>query len=442
MRVLTLKVREMENKYIIKHSGTALIFIALSFLSASCTKKAKSYTFETAMAKTGSIINSVTATGTLQATTTVQVGTQVSGVIRELYVDFNSVVKKGQLLAQIDKTPLLTVVNQAEATLDDARSEVEFQKAAYDRNKVLLNDKLIAQSDFDQVKYNYDKALSNLKNAKAQYEKAVVNLNYSSIYSPIDGVVLNRAVDQGQTVAASFNTPTLFTIANDLTRMQVEANVDEADIGQVKQGEHVEFNVDAYHDNVFTGEVREVRLQPVVTNNVVTYTVVIDAPNPDKKLMPGMTANIMVYVRKVDDVITIPGKALRFSPDATYLATIMKKNESESGQSYSGLRAAGRKGIPGQVFQRRPTGAGDQQGEETDQAGRQASVWIKTPEGIRKVQVMAGSEDGTNTEIISGLKIDDEVVIAMNSPSKKPDRQSTENRSPFMPQRPGSNTKR
>ncbi len=223
--------------------------------------------------------------------------------------------------------------------------EVAFQSATYERYKALLDKKLVAQADYDQVKYNYDKALANLKTAQAGYDKAMVNLNYATIYSPINGVVLNRAVDQGQTVAASFNTPNLFTIGNDLTQMQVQANVDEADIGQVRDGQPVDFSVDAYPNETFKGTVRQIRLQPVVTSNVVTYTVIVNAPNPEEKLMPGMTANITVLTQEVDSVLTVPGKALRFTPDAAFLAEYMKNNPY--GQRQRGrYRCSSRNGRP------------------------------------------------------------------------------------------------
>ena len=316
----------MKSRKRIKLTVYLLIPLMVLITVISCHKKTKTYTFETAVVKKGSIINTITATGTVQADTTVAIGTQVSGVIKKIYVDFNSSVKKGQLLAEIDKTPLQTQVQQAQASLDDAKSEVEFQTATYERFKALIDKKLVAQADYDQVKYNYDKARSNLKTAQAGYDKAIVNLNYASIYSPIVGIVLNRAVDQGQTVAASFNTPNLFTIGNDLTLMQVQANVDEADIGQVKMDQPVDFTVDAFPNETFKGSVRQIRLQPVVTSNVVTYTVIVNAPNPEKKLMPGMTANITVLVQKVDSVEVIPAKALRFTPDAAFLAEYTKNN--------------------------------------------------------------------------------------------------------------------
>src|SRR5450759_856574 len=322
----------MKRRKNIKKAVYVIIIPLMVFVASSCHKGNNSYSFETAVVKKGSIINTITATGTVQADTTVLIGTQVSGVIKKIYVDFNSSVKKGELLAELDKTPLQTQVQQAQASLDDAKSEVEFQTATYERYKALLDKKLVAQADYDQVKYNYDKARANLKTAQAGYDKAIVNLNYASIYSPIVGVVLNRAVDQGQTVAASFSTPNLFTIGNDLTQLQVQANVDEADIGQLRMKEPVDFTVDAYPNEIFKGSVRQIRLQPIVTSNVVTYTVIVNAPNPEKKLMPGMTANITVLVQKVDSVLVIPGKALRFTPDAAYLTEYMKNNPTVRSQ--------------------------------------------------------------------------------------------------------------
>lgn len=242
----------MKSKINIKKAVCAIIIIQIIFLAAiSCKKGSNTYSFETAVVKKGSIINTITATGTIQADTTVSIGTQVSGVIKKIYVDFNSPVYKGQLLAEIDKTPLQTQVQQAQASLDDSKSEVEFQTASFERYKALLEKKLVAQADFDQVKYSFNKSLANLKTAQAGYDKAIVNLNYASIYSPITGVVLNRAVDQGQTVAASFSTPNLFTITNDMRKMQVQANIDEADIGLLKKGQPVDFTVDAYPTEIF-----------------------------------------------------------------------------------------------------------------------------------------------------------------------------------------------
>jgi HlyD family secretion protein len=437
-------------------SGTLLVVI----MAWSCSKKNKSYAYETATVKKGSIINTITATGTVEADTTVLIGTQVSGVIKKIYVDFNSNVRKGQLLAELDKTPLQTQVQQAQASLDDSKSEVEFQTATYERYKALLDKKLVAQADFDQVKYSYDKARANLKTAQAGYDKAIVNLNYASIYSPIVGVILNRAVDQGQTVAASFSTPNLFTIGNDLTQMQVQANVDEADIGQVRQNEPVSFTVDAYPNETFKGSVRQIRLQPVVTSNVVTYTVIVNAPNPEKKLMPGMTANITVLVQKVDSVLTIPGKALRFTPDPAFLAEYMKNNPM-------GPRQAGAGG--GQAYAGGQAGAGSQQGQgaggQTDQGQRQRMgsesggpagaggfgggqtgkkpvvVWVKTGDKVHRTRIVTGAIDGTNAEVKSGLNEGDEVILSMaltGKSSSSTTAAAPTTTSPFMPTRPGA----
>jgi HlyD family secretion protein len=434
----------MKSRSRIKWAVNFVITSLLLFVAASCHKGGKSYTFETAVVKKGSIINTITATGTVEADTTVLIGTQVSGVIKKIYVDFNSHVRKGQLLAELDKTPLQTQVQQAQASLDDSKSEVEFQTATYERYKALLDKKLVAQADYDQVKYSYDKARANLKTAQAGYDKSIVNLDYATIYSPIAGVILNRAVDQGQTVAASFSTPNLFTIGNDLTQMQVQANVDEADIGQIKKEQPVSFTVDAYPNEVFNGSVRQLRLQPVVTSNVVTYTVIVNAPNPDLKLMPGMTANITVLVQKIDSVLTVPGKALRFTPDATWLAEYMKKNPIGQRQGAGG---------PGQTSgSERPqgTGNGPNAGQYQANSGqfqsgsgqtgkRPVIVWVKSGELIHRTRVTTGAIDGTNAEIKTGLKEGDEVILSMNLAGKTATGTATAAASttnPFMPQRP------
>jgi HlyD family secretion protein len=441
----------MKSRSRIKLQAYFVITSLLLFMAASCHKGDKSYTFETAVVKKGTIINTITATGTVEADTTVLIGTQVSGVIKKIYVDFNSHVRKGQLLAELDKTPLQTQVQQAQASLDDAKSEVEFQTATYERYKALLDKKLVAQADYDQVKYSYDKARANLKTAQAGYDKSIVNLDYATIYSPIAGVILNRAVDQGQTVAASFSTPNLFTIGNDLTQMQVQANVDEADIGQIKKEQPVSFTVDAYPSEVFKGSVRQLRLQPVVTSNVVTYTVIVNAPNPDLKLMPGMTANITVLVQKVDSVLTVPGKALRFTPDPAWLAEYMKENPygqrqrpdgsagpgGQGGQGGPG--AGGNGGNQGQRMagQGRPSDQGDFQGG--GQTGkRPVVVWVKTVDKVHRTRIVTGAVDGTNAEIKSGLKEGDEVILAMSLASKSSSSGTpATTTNPFMPTRPG-----
>jgi HlyD family secretion protein len=446
----------MKSRRIIKWTVSLVVISFMVYLAGSCNKSGKSYTFETAVVKKGSIINTITATGTVEADTTVLIGTQVSGVIQKIYVDFNSHVKKNQLLAELDKTPLITQVQQAEAALDDSKSEVDFQKATYERYQALLDKKLVAQADYDQVKYNYDKAKANLKTAQAGYDKARVNLSYASIFSPIVGVVLNRAVDQGQTVAASFNTPNLFTIGNDLTQMQVQAAVDEADIGQVRQGQPVSFTVDAYPTETFKGDVRQIRLQPVVTSNVVTYTVIVNAPNPDLKLMPGMTANITVLVQKLDSVLTIPGKALRFTPDAAWLTAYYKNNPlpqrpgggTAGAGGSGGTGGAGRAGGTGGTGQyagnQRPeaAGAGSQSNTGGSQSGgpsvkKPVVVWVKTGDKVHRTRVVTGAVDGTNAEIKSGLNEGDEVILSMNLAGKTAAAAPATATSPFMPTRGG-----
>lgn len=363
-----------------------------------CGAKKDALTVDTTVAEKGDISLTVTATGTIEAITTVEVGTQVSGVIQKLYADFNSVVKKGQLLATLDETMLQASLDQSRATLMDAEADLNFQKTAYQRSKILFDKNLVAQGDFDQVEYSYKRALASVANAKAALQRNQVNLDYASIYSPIDGVVLNRAVDEGQTVAASFNTPTLFTIANDLTRMQVQADVDEADIGQIRPGQRVEFTVDAFTGETFDGTVTEIRLQPVISSNVVTYTVIVNAPNPEKKLMPGMTASITVFISEVNSVVSVPVKALKFDPPA-----------------------------------------GNDSAEEltTEKPGKGPHVWIYDGKQMRPRTVETGLSDGSRIEIRAGLKTGDEVVISLSTAETASAGKKTVS-SPFVPKRPSS----
>lgn len=277
---------------------TAAVLITGAVVSLSLIKKKPVYTFDTVRVSMGTITNTVTATGTIEAITTVEVGTQVSGIIEHVYVDFNDNVKQGQVLAKLDETSLRAQVERSQATVDQARAQLNFQEANFNRFKALFEKNLIAQADYDQALFNFENSRASLSNAQSAFARAKVNLAYATIYSPIDGVVLNRAIEEGQTVAASFNTPEMFTIVNDLTQMEVQTSVDEADIGRVKHGQRVEFTVDAYPALKFEGSVSQVRLQPVTTNNVVTYVVILNAPNPEKKLMPGMTASATIYIEE------------------------------------------------------------------------------------------------------------------------------------------------
>jgi HlyD family secretion protein len=422
----------MKKKTLILVVSAVAVIVFIVFIANSCRNSSGNYTFETAKTVKGTISNTVTATGTIEAIKTVQVGTQVSGVIKKIYVDFNSKVKKDQLLAMIDETPLLAALSQSNAAVDAAKAQLEYQKATFERSKALFEKNLLAQTDYDLATFNYNSAKANLDNAKSVDDKNKINLEYAKITSPIDGVVLNRAVDEGQTVAASFSTPTLFSIANDLTQMQVEAAVDEADIGQVMVGQKVEFSVDAYPNAKFTGNVTQIRLQPVVTSNVVTYTVIIQAPNPEQKLMPGMTANSTVIVAESLNALLVPGIAIRFNPDKEMLHEYLKNFPDTSK-----MEAGNSKGVQG-AHHWSGRGSSDSTGSKTlrDTTQKFNSVWIKNGDIIHPRHVETGISDGTNVEIIKGLKEGDEVILSMSQTGGKNKKNSLA-KSPFMPQRPG-----
>lgn len=383
-------------------AGIAAIVLCCYFLLGSSSKKNLNWITE--KVNRNSISNMVTATGTVEPITQVEVGTQVSGIIRKIYVDYNSVVTKGELIAELDKTTLESDLRSKESDLASSRTEYEYQQKNYARSKVLYEKKLISDTDYETATYQYEKAKSAYEKNQADLVKVKTNLSYATIYSPIDGVVLSRAVEEGQTVAASFSTPTLFTIANDLTKMQVIANVDEADIGQVEVGQRVTFTVDAYPNDVFSGDVTQVRLEATTTSNVVTYEVVVNAPNPDLKLKPGLTANITIYTREDDNVLTVSSKALRFVPDQTLAGDgttlVADKNEQRD--------------------------------------ATHKSVWVKEGNVLREVPVIVGITSGSIAEITEGLKEGEEVVVEMSADKvaamTAQEEKSSEGRSPFMPQ--------
>lgn len=402
------------------------------------------YQFETAEVIKSNISNSVTATGTLEATTTVEVGTQVSGIIENIHADFNSEVKKGQLLAELDQTPLIAQLEQSKATVDQAEAELEYQASNYERLNALYEKDLIAKTEYDQALYNYKRAKSSLSSARSVNEKNQINLDYATIYSPIDGVVLDRAVEIGQTVAASFNTPTLFTLAQDLTRMQVESDVDEADIGKVKAGQRVEFQVDAYPDDRFAGTVSEVRLKPVITNNVVTYTVIINAPNPDLKLMPGMTASITIYFEEKTNVLTIPGKALRFVPDLDYIIVLMEESEEVPKEAVRMMKmftrgdGTGGNMSQGGMPQGGMTMGGSPGGFNMPFGGVNGNsdmimVWTRDSVSIKPAMITKGIDNGSEVEVLSGLQEGDVVVLSMNNGEERSSTSDSGN--PFFPSR-------
>ncbi len=425
----------MKKKRIIIITLSSLILVAGAIIFQAFHRGHSNYVFETEKVELGSVNITITATGTLEATNTVEVGTQVSGVIEKLHVDFNSEVKKGQLIAELDKSTLLSSLENAEADVNRAQAEYDYQESNLARMKVLMDQEMLADSDYDLAEYNYKTSKASLKSAKANFDKAKRNLSYATIYSPIDGVVLNRAVEEGQTVAASMNTPELYTITNDLSIMQVEADVDEADIGMVKLDQRVDFTVDAFPDDTFTGEVSEVRLQPTETSNVVTYTVIVTVNNPEQKLKPGMTASITDYVEEASDVLLLPGKAIRFQPDRELMIAYMKSLPEDQRPSGPPQRKQSMQGADGEQQVR----MGAPSGEEKDEA-RQI-VWVKEGSSIKPVPVETGINDGSNIEILAGLTEGDLVITSMEEVTgkkiKKEAAEEEEQSSPFVQERGG-----
>ena len=392
----------------------SLVLIILAFAAYSFMKEDNSGQLEvkSITAKKGEVTTMVTATGTIEPITQVEVGTQVSGVVEKIYVDYNSVVTEGQLIAELDKTNLRATLSQAQAAYDNALSQKNYMKVIFDRQKTLYENQVISKSDYDDALYNYETAKGTVTQRLSDLERARTNLSYANIYSPIDGVVLSRAIDEGQTVAASFSTPTLFTIAQDLKEMQVEADVDEADIGGVKDGQRVTFTVDAYLGETFDGTVTQIRLDPTVTSNVVTYTVVIKADNPDLKLKPGLTATISIYTLELKDVLTSEAKAINFKPSPPVM---MAYNEQQN------LSIEPPK---------------DRRRSEDDQG---TTVWVLEADGgISPKKVTLGASDGVNVQILDGIEEGDKLVYSLKTQSSQ-EMQGPEGagESPFMPKRPG-----
>jgi len=296
-----------------------IVVIIIAVWKCSGGKKEEKVTFETAKVVKGNIQTSITATGTIEPVTSVTVGTQVSGIVSRLYVDYNSVVKKGQVIAELDRTNLISELNAQKASLASAQSSLNYQQSNFERYKTLYDKGLVSADEFESARLQYEQAKQQVAQSRESVQRAQTNLGYATITSPIDGVVLSKAVEEGQTVAASFNTPELFTIAQDLTNMRVIADIDEADIGGVKEGLRVSFTVDAFPEDTFEGNVTQVRQQATTESNVVTYEVVISAPNVDLKLKPGLTANVTIFTLEKNDVLTVPAKALRFQPNEALL---------------------------------------------------------------------------------------------------------------------------
>lgn len=399
----------MKKKRLITTGGMVLAIGVCFYCLHACTSKEK-ISWQVEKVGRNSMSNMVSATGTVEPVTEVEVGTQVSGIVDRIYVDYNSVVKKGQLIAEMDKVTLQAELESQEAQLASAKAEYEYQQKNYARNKVLFEKKLISDSDFETSTYNYEKAKSTYEKAAADIIKVRRNLGYAVITSPIDGVVISKEVEEGQTVAAGFETPTLFTIAKDLTEMQVIADVDEADIGQVEEGQRVTFSVDAYPNDVFEGQVTQVRLQATVESNVVTYEVVISAPNPDLKLKPGLTATVAIYTLEKNNVLTISPKALKFIPN----------------QAMAELA-----GISLQ-----PIHVGN--------TALQKTVWVREGEVLQEKEIGTGTSTASLLEVTEGLKDGEEIVLDMQAGGKKEQgpQAGTGETSPFMPKHPGKEKKK
>ncbi len=396
----------------------------------------------TSPVETMNIVQSITATGTVEPVTVVDVGTQVSGILTTLYVDYNSVVTEGQVIAELDKSTLTLTRDSKKSNLMTAESTLKYQTANYNRIKALFDKGLIADSEYDQALYSYESAKNSLETAKNDLEQAEINLGYATIYSPINGVVLSRSVEEGQTVASSFSTPTLFEIAADLKDMRVIADVDEADIGDVTIGQKVEFSVDAYPSVMFEGYVTQVRQEAIVENNVTTYEVVISAANPDLKLKPGLTANVEVFT--LDEVCekVVPAAALSFTPAGS--------SEAEEVPVVGGQGAP--EGAPMGMGGGRPEGApmggrpeGAPMGGASATAAKSSSValsdvgvvWVKSGERVEPRNVKIGITNGIETEIIGNVRVGEEVVIGLTSTRTYSAAGATTAKSPFVQQRPG-----
>lgn len=359
-------------------------------------------TYAFATVERTTLTQSITATGTLEAVTKVDVGTQVSGIVSHLYVDYNSTVKKGQVIAELDRTNLLSELSSKKSALAASKSEYDYQSKNYERQKTLHEKMMISDADFENAEYTYMRAKSSYEVSKNDVAKAQTNLGYATITSPIDGIVISKDVEEGQTVASSFSTPTLFVIAQDLRDMQVIANVDEADIGGVKEGQRVSFSVDAYPEETFNGEVRQVRQEATTTSNVVTYEVVISAPNPELKLKPGLTANVTIFTVEKDSVLAIGSKALRFDPTS---AGMVGKNDT------------------------------------VIDCTAKHKLWQRDGHVFRARAVEVGMTSGTKTEITDGVKEGEQFVLQMTTGempgANNADKHDNEKKetSPFMPQR-------
>ena len=397
MNLKTFKLTNSKNQKIMKASNIfSTLFIIVAFIA--CDKVPK-VTYSTSPVEKQNITTSITATGTIEPVTEVEVGTQVSGIIDRIYVDYNSIVQKGQVIAELDKTNLLSELVSTQSNLANAQSSLTYQTSNYNRYKTLFEKGLVSANDYENAKLSYEQAVLQVKVHQQNVQKAQTNLGYATITSPIDGIVLSKEVEEGQTVASAMTTPTLFIIAQDLTDMRVIADIDEADIGGVKEGLRVTFTVDAYPDDIFAGEVTQVRQEATTESNVVTYEVVISAPNDELKLKPGLTANVTIYTFEKNNVLAVSNRALRFTPNEALL----------------------------------------QKDETISNIDSPHKLWTKEGNTFKAHKVEIGTTNGMLTEILSGIAEGTEVLTDFEIISNKPQGPATEGTSnPFMP-RPRNN---
>ena len=372
-------------------AGIVILVGAMAWLFSG-KKEKRQITFETANVTPANIQNSITATGTIEPVTSVTVGTQVSGIISKIFVDYNTVVKKGQVIAELDKTNLISNLNTAKANLSSAQGKLNYESANFKRYQALFDKGLVSADDYENAKLAYIQAKESVTTARENVQTAQTNLGYATITSPIDGVVLSKEVEEGQNVAASYSTPELFTIAQDLTDMRVIADVDEADIGGVKEGERASFTVDAYPNDTFEGTVTQVRQEATEENNVITYEVVISAPNADLKLKPGLTANVTIFTAEKQGVLSVPSKALRFNPD------------KETVGNYT---------------------IADSKGKN--------KVWTQDGNTLKAHAVQIGMSDGTHTEIISGVANGTKIITGISEVAEEEAEENAQEQSPFAP---------
>ena len=390
-------MKKIGKKWWIAGAVVAVIVVAWALLAGG--KKEEKVSFDTAKVENQNIHTSITATGTIEPVTSVTVGTQVSGIVAKLYVDYNSIVKKGQVIAELDRTNLISELSAQKANLASAQSSLNYQQANFNRYQTLYDKGLVSADDFENAKLKYVQAKEQVASSRESVQRAQTNLGYATITSPIDGVVLSKAVEEGQTVAASFNTPELFTIAQDLTDMRVIADIDEADIGGVKEGQRVSFTVDAFPDDKFEGAVTQVRQQATTSSNVVTYEVVISAPNNDLKLKPGLTANVTIFTLEKNNVLAVPAKALRFQPNEA----LLKK------------------------------------GESIDDCEGDHKLWTKEGNVFKAHKVETGTTNGILTEITGGIAAGTEVLTDFNISGGAAPEAEQQAGNPFMPRPRGNN---